>query len=298
MPYVTVFEITQKHFQWWFSGFGLVFIVIGIVFILVGRKWASQKRAKITGYFMLAFASLWTVIAFTSTFSEYSRFIKAYKTGDYAVVEGNVENFHPMPYEGHQSECFTVQEERFCYSDYLVQAGFNQSASHGGPIREGLPVRVAYYDGQILRLEVRADSLLSSSDRAAYSGREQDKMVQREQKDPFLHHMNLGFAFAVVLITLCWNLDWRHYMRYWIRRGPPYGRYWEWGFRAFFLANLLGSIVYLVQEILHTHPTTKDYELSALNSLIWIGFFLVADGFFRWWLRRKKQSSKPFPQTV
>lgn len=23
MPYVTVFEITQKHFQWWFSGFGL-----------------------------------------------------------------------------------------------------------------------------------------------------------------------------------------------------------------------------------------------------------------------------------
>jgi hypothetical protein len=70
MPYVTVFEITQKHFQWWFSGAGLIFVVISIVFILVGRKWPSQKRPEITGYFMLAFASLWTALAFTSTFGE------------------------------------------------------------------------------------------------------------------------------------------------------------------------------------------------------------------------------------
>jgi hypothetical protein len=163
MPYVTVFEITQKHYQWWFSAAGLGFIVLGIVFILVGRKWASQRRAKISGYFMVAFASFWTVLAFTSTFGEYRRCINAYQTGDYAVVEGKVENFHPMPYEGHQNECFTVQDKRFCYSDYVVQAGFNQSTSHGGPIREGLPVRVAYYDDQILRLEVRAESLPSSA---------------------------------------------------------------------------------------------------------------------------------------
>ena len=109
--------------------------------------------------------------------------------------------------------------------------------------------------------------------------------------------MNLGFAFAAVFITLCWNLDWQHYMRYWIRRGPPYGRYWQWGFRAFFLTNFVGAVVYLVQEILHKHRIAKDYEQGALDSFIWIGFFVVADGFFRWWLRRKKQSSTRLPQT-
>jgi hypothetical protein len=154
MPYVTVFEITQKPFQWWFSAFGLIFVVVGIGFILASKKWPSQKRQKVTGYSMLMFACLWTLIAFTSTFGEYRKLSDAYRSGNYTVVEGNVENFHPMPYGGHQSECFTVQTERFCYSDYAIQAGFNQSASHGGPIRQGLPVRIAYYDGQILRLEV------------------------------------------------------------------------------------------------------------------------------------------------
>lgn len=36
----------------------------------------------------------------------------------------------------------------------IIQLGFNQIASHGGPIRAGLPLRVTYYDGQILRLEI------------------------------------------------------------------------------------------------------------------------------------------------
>jgi hypothetical protein len=45
----------------------------------------------------------------------------------------------------------------FCYSDYVVTAGFNNSTSHGGPIMAGLPVRIAYYKGEILRIDVRQD---------------------------------------------------------------------------------------------------------------------------------------------
>jgi hypothetical protein len=152
---MTVFEITQKPFQWWFAAFGLIFIALGIVFIFIG-KWTSRKRSHVTGYFMVVFATLWVLIAFAWTFSEYMKYTRAYRNGTYATVEGPVENFRPMPYEGHQDECFTVRNETFCYSDYIIQAGFSNSASHGGPIREGLPVRVAYYDGQILRLDVRA----------------------------------------------------------------------------------------------------------------------------------------------
>ncbi|HUJ93569.1 MAG TPA: hypothetical protein VLW46_01240 [Candidatus Bathyarchaeia archaeon] len=164
MPYVTVFEITQKPYEWWWPAFGLIFIVIGVVVIKFGPKLDLNKRTfaippKLIGWGFVVFASCWTSIAFASTYSSYRRLLQTYRTGRYLVVEGIVQDFHPMPYEGHQNECFSVQREWFCYSDYAVQAGFNQSASHGGPIRQGLPVRIAYYDGEILRLEVRADSL-------------------------------------------------------------------------------------------------------------------------------------------
>ena len=51
-------------------------------------------------------------------------------------------------------EHFDVHGVEFNYSDYIVSAGFNNTASHGGPIRPGLPVRICYRDGEILRLEI------------------------------------------------------------------------------------------------------------------------------------------------
>jgi hypothetical protein len=42
----------------------------------------------------------------------------------------------------------------FSYPDYTVTCGFNNTASRGGPIREGLQVRIHYVDQLILRLEV------------------------------------------------------------------------------------------------------------------------------------------------
>jgi hypothetical protein len=49
-----------------------------------------------------------------------------------------------MPYQGHQEECFSVGDRTFRYSDYEPTAGFNNTASHGGPIRGGLAGRIAY----------------------------------------------------------------------------------------------------------------------------------------------------------
>ena len=117
---------------------------------------------------MLSFASLWVLTAFGFMFSEYERGVENYRQGKYSVVEGDVEDFDPMPYEGHQDECFSVKGKRFCYSDFDLRIGFNQSASHGGPIRQGLPVRVAFSGDQILRLEIRADRVPPAAERYEY----------------------------------------------------------------------------------------------------------------------------------
>jgi hypothetical protein len=42
------------------------------------------------------------------------------------VVEGTVQNFHAMPYTGHDEDQFTVEDVYFPYSDYVINAGVQQ----------------------------------------------------------------------------------------------------------------------------------------------------------------------------
>jgi hypothetical protein len=154
MSYITVFEITEKPFEWWFSAIGLIGVALGILIVLVGRKWPSRRRSVLSGYVMAAFCALWSTAAFIASYSQYRNCMDAYQSKTYQIAEGRIEDFRPMPFTGHQDECFSVQDHRFCYSDYAIQAGFNRSTSHGGPIRDGLPVRIAYFNGQILRLDI------------------------------------------------------------------------------------------------------------------------------------------------
>jgi hypothetical protein len=63
-----------------------------------------------------------------------------------------------MPEGGHDTERFTVNGVAFEYSDYdLNDYGYNNSATKGGAIKEGLFVRIDYFNkgtkNVILRLE-------------------------------------------------------------------------------------------------------------------------------------------------
>jgi hypothetical protein len=152
--YRVVFDLYQKGFQWRFPAYGLIFVFVGALLLWLGRgrDWPPSRR--LVGYCMIGFACLWSVLTFATMLAEYLNLSSDYRRGQFSVVEGLVTNFRPMPYEGHREECFSVQSQAFCYSDYEVTAGFNNSASHGGPIREGLPVRVFYVGNTIIRLEV------------------------------------------------------------------------------------------------------------------------------------------------
>ena len=101
---------------------------------------------------MLWFGGLWERgISYDST-----RAAQAAVDPHTPVVEGRVENFRPAPAEGHRDETFTVNGVPFAYSDYSITGGFNQTQSHGGPIREGLSVRIHYLppSNLIVKVEV------------------------------------------------------------------------------------------------------------------------------------------------
>lgn len=158
--YRTVFDIaTAGYKSWSFPAFGLIFVAIGVLLVVNRRNlpgtWSRRPRSSSAfAFFFLGFAVLWTVVSFTSTYGEYTSLSRAEKAREGKVVEGKVTNFKPMPATGHAMEKFCVSDTCFEYSDYIVTGGFNNTSSHGGPLREGLQVRVTHVGNDIVKLEV------------------------------------------------------------------------------------------------------------------------------------------------
>jgi hypothetical protein len=152
MDYQTVFDVTEAGFKsWTFPAFGLVFVAIGILLIAVRARLSTQRWFP---FLFLGFAVVWTATTALSTYNEYRMVREVTEGGKALVVEGKVSNFVPMPKAGHAMERFCVSSVCFAYSDFEITSGFNNTISHGGPIREGLPVRVTYVGGMIVKLEV------------------------------------------------------------------------------------------------------------------------------------------------
>jgi hypothetical protein len=185
--YCTVFDVTTAGFRnWQFSAFGLLFIAIGLLLPTLIKKgvfpntppWMQRWFPRL----FLGFAIFWTVISFAASFTSYQRALYLMRSGRAQVVEGVVTDFAPMPYTGHAMESFTVNGTRFEYSDYVLTAGFNNTSSHGGPVKEGLPVKIWHVNGEILRLDARINPV----------------QLQRKYVDPFWRFFAVWMTLGVV----------------------------------------------------------------------------------------------------
>jgi hypothetical protein len=159
MRYEVVFDVVEVGYrQWKFPACCFVFLaVIGVGQLALRRSRPADGQSASRRWFSrfsLGFGVFCVVVSSVSTFWDYWSLRQALLTGQYEVVEGVVTDFVPMPRMGHARERFVVNGRRFEYSDYLVTAGFNNSSSHGGPIRLGLRVRIANVGGKIARLEI------------------------------------------------------------------------------------------------------------------------------------------------
>ena len=131
MNFKTVFDAApQGYATWWFPAVGVVGVCFGALAVfkpaLMHRIMPDGVHGvarRLLGWFILMFSLLWTFVSFTATFGEYRYAVNALNYGRYAIVEGNVTNFVPMPYEGHSQESFVVGGQRFSYSDYIITAG-------------------------------------------------------------------------------------------------------------------------------------------------------------------------------
>jgi hypothetical protein len=154
MQYTVIYDVTQAGYrQWWFPAIGVAFITVGALLFRYRRS--LPKGPAFVPYFFLGFSILWTLITFVPTYTDYRRLSSALRDSRCDLVEGVLTNLRRMPSTGPQkAESFTVGNQYFEYSDYVVTAGYNQMQSHGGILRESDRVRIYYYHKDIARLEI------------------------------------------------------------------------------------------------------------------------------------------------
>lgn len=147
----------------------LLFVAVGIGVHIYHKKFVDnsatssfainkRKYGMVFGIIFASFAGLISIVLIPSMFGEYFKTKSVYDNKQYQTTEGVVENYHPMPAGGHDSERFTVEGVEFEFSDFDVSDyGYNNAASHGGAIKEGLKVRIGYFNNGsknvILKLE-------------------------------------------------------------------------------------------------------------------------------------------------
>ena len=111
--YVTVYQISKESTDWSFALAGGIPLIVGIVLILGKLRFAWKQPNWFLPFFACGFGLLSFCTAGFSVVHGDSQALAAFQRGDYQLVEGVVTDFHPMPYEGHQQECFPFRTRGF-----------------------------------------------------------------------------------------------------------------------------------------------------------------------------------------
>ena len=149
--YHTIFELGLRSFPWSMVVSPLIFLAVGLLLI---RFCKSKTFYVVSGAFVALMASLFILLALVNDIPNFWELRHAYVSGKSFVVEGIVQDFHPAPAIGPTKESFSVHGVPFSYYAADNTPCFTNAPLHKGPIREGLNVRIHYYDDCIQRIEV------------------------------------------------------------------------------------------------------------------------------------------------
>jgi hypothetical protein len=159
--FVTVFEIAR--------GSNGVFaeevfrLLVGIVALIGGvtaliYKWRNNEPKSWFGpVFVTGWAFFWLYLHnFPYVFEHINNLVRAYRDGQYEVVEGQVQMLHEQPATGHtKGDIITVNGKQFEVNYFYVTPAYRNTLAHGGVLASGVYTRLYYYNGEILRVDIR-----------------------------------------------------------------------------------------------------------------------------------------------
>lgn len=161
MDYQLVFDTATQGYTTWRAALlpGCIAVGAGLLALIssVGKSSAELGRARLYRRLsgsVAVLAAFGFGVILTMSWRDYERLRTALASGAYRTVEGQVSSFVPERAEGHPREMFRVGDTQFVYSTSYVTSAFHWTAGRGGPMRDGLWVRIADVDGAIVRLEI------------------------------------------------------------------------------------------------------------------------------------------------
>lgn len=122
-------------------------LVVLVAFVVILKnKWQEIPIVlKVLFSAAACFLFLVCILVYKFHWDMYTTVTDAYENGDYQTVEGYVENFHPMPPEGHDTESFDIDGVHFSYSDARVITGYHNAKVNGGVITgDGQHLKIGY----------------------------------------------------------------------------------------------------------------------------------------------------------
>ena len=159
--FVTVFEIARGS-----NGVfgGEVFrLLIGVTALIGGVtalifNWKNQELKSWFGpLFVTSWGLLWLHLHnFPYSFDHINNLVRAYRHGQYQVVEGQVQVLHEQPATGHtKGDIITVNGKQFEVNYFYATPAYRNTLAHGGVLQSGVYARLYYYNGEILRVDIR-----------------------------------------------------------------------------------------------------------------------------------------------
>ena len=160
--FVTVFEITRNS-NGVFSGavFRLligVAALIGALRVLVrNRRRESSRRDHIGPIFILIWSLWWICLHnFPHVFGHINGLVNAYREKQYQVVEGPIQVLHQQPATGHsKGDIVAVNGQQFEVNYFYATPAYRKTLAHGGVLSAGTEACIYYYNGEILRIDIR-----------------------------------------------------------------------------------------------------------------------------------------------
>jgi hypothetical protein len=163
MPdFVTVFEITRNS-NGVFAGavFRLligVVALIGALRVLVRNRQRERSRRDYIGpIFILVWSLFWLYLHnFPHVFGHINGLVNAYREKQYQIVEGPVQILHQQPVTGHtKGDVVAVSGQQFEINYFYATPAYRNTLAHGGVLSAGTDARIYYYNGEILRIDIR-----------------------------------------------------------------------------------------------------------------------------------------------
>ena len=159
--FVTVFEIARGS-NGVFTGevfrllIGLAALIAGVAALVF--KWRNNGAKSWFGsVFVISWALFWLYLHnFPYVFGHINNLVRAYRDGQYQVVEGQVQVLHEQPATGHtKGDIITVNGKQFEVNYFYLTPAYRNTLAHGGVFQSGVYARLYYYNGEILRVDIR-----------------------------------------------------------------------------------------------------------------------------------------------